>query len=527
MTHKLSKRVASLLILIAFCCYCCATASIALAQDPKLTVLGTYRTGKYNAGAAEIVAHDPATQRLFVVNGADRTIDILNIRDPHNPALVRQVAVPAEHGRSANSVAVKNGVVAVAVEAAVKTDPGSALFYDADGNLLCAVRVGALPDMLTFTPDGTKVLVANEAEPSDDYTVDPEGSVSIIDLSRGAANLNQSDVRTAGFTAFTTATLERGVRIFGRNATIAQDLEPEYITVSPDSKTAYITLQENNAIAILDIDAARVTRVIGLGLKEHWRRGNELDPSDRDGGPAINVWPVWGMYQPDAIVSFTGADNQLYLITANEGDAREWGTFVEPARVATLRLDPTVYPNAAELQLPEYLGRLNVSSMAGDTDGDGDIDMLSVFGARSITVWSPEIDPIWDSHNQLEVSVMLERPEAFNVSNTDNIVDSRSDDKGPEPEALTLGEVRGVRYAFIGNERTSNIAVYDLSNPNAPRYTGHYWNRRVNAATNTPEAGDLGPEGLAFIAPADSPDSRPLLVAANEISGTVTIWQID
>ena len=275
-----------------------ATALLALplaAQDPSLTVLGTFRTGKFDVGAAEISAHDPRTQRLFVVNGADKTIDILDIRNPAAPTRLSQVKMPVDVGDSANSVAVKNGIVAVAVQAADKTQPGAVLFLDANGTPLNSVKVGALPDLVTFTPDGRKILVANEGEPSEDYKVDPEGSISIIDISGGVGSLTQNQVRTAGFGAFTPQNLPAGVRIYGPGASIAQDIEPEYIAVSPDSKQAYVTLQENNALAIVDIQTARVTSIAPLGLKEHWREENSIDASDRDGGISMRTWTVWGM----------------------------------------------------------------------------------------------------------------------------------------------------------------------------------------------------------------------------------------
>jgi hypothetical protein len=354
------------------------------------------------------------------------------------------------------------------------------------------------------------------------YSVDPEGSVSIIDLSKGVKDLTDADVRTAGFGSFAKESLEPGVRIFGPRASVAQDLEPEYIAVSPDSKTAYVTLQENNAVGILDIEAGKFTRIAALGVKEHWRAGNELEVSDRDGGPAIYTWPIYGMYQPDAIAPFVGPDNKLYLITANEGDAREWGPYVEAARVSTLKLDPSI-PGGAALQAADGLGRLNVSTASGDLDGDGDFDVLYSFGGRSITVWSPNLEALWDSHNQFEVFLLQERPAAFNVSH----MDSRSDDKGPEPEGVVVGNVRGCNYAFVGNERTSNIMIYDLTIPDAPQYVGMVWNRNLSAANNTPEAGDLGPEGLAFVREQDSPTGKPLLIVANEVSGTVTVWQVD
>jgi 2',3'-cyclic-nucleotide 2'-phosphodiesterase/3'-nucleotidase/5'-nucleotidase len=180
----------------------------------------------------------------------------------------------------------------------------------------------------------------NEGEPSDDYTTDPEGSVSIIDVSAGAANITQDSVCTADFRGFNDAELDPGIRIFGPNASVAQDLEPEYVTASDDSTRAWVTLQENNALAILDLEDCQVMDLVALGFKDHNLPGNGLDASDVDG---INItsWPVQGMYQPDGIASyrFQGA---TYRITANEGDSRDYPGFSEEAQVADLPLDPTV-----------------------------------------------------------------------------------------------------------------------------------------------------------------------------------------
>ncbi|MEW5980384.1 MAG: hypothetical protein AB1898_31740 [Acidobacteriota bacterium] len=221
-------------------------------KDIELRVLGTYSSGFFDEGAAEISAYDPGTQRLFVVNAATSTIDVLDISNPTQPSLRFAIDVNP-YGRQANSVAVYQGVLAAAVEAHTRTDPGQVVFFDADGNFLSSVFVGSLPDMLTFTPDGTKVLVANEGEPSDDYLIDPEGSVSIINLSGHSSprTLQQSDVTHAGFQGFALGQLDPSIRIYGPGATPAQDLEPEYIAVSPDSRAAWVSLQENNALGIL------------------------------------------------------------------------------------------------------------------------------------------------------------------------------------------------------------------------------------------------------------------------------------
>ncbi|GAB4404472.1 MAG: choice-of-anchor I family protein [Bryobacter sp.] len=501
------------------------------AQSISLSPLGSYRDGAFDAGAAEIVAHDPATHRLFVVNGGKKSIDILDARDPMRLTRIGTLEIPAAAGDAPNSVAINNGIVAVAMQAAPATNPGFVAFFRAaDGVFLKALQVGALPDMVTFTPDGTKVLTANEGEPADDYSVDPEGSISIIDVSKGIPDTTQADVRTADFRAFTLANLPTGVRVFGptsRPLVVAENLEPEYIAVTPDSRTAYVTLQENNAVAVVNLETATVTGIRPLGTKAHWLEGNAFDASDRDGGIQIRQWTVWGMYQPDTIAGYTAADGNFYLVTANEGDSRDYSGYSEVARASTLRLDPRFYPDAAGVLQAAELGRLNVTRATGDDDGDGDIDRLHVFGARSFSIWDSSARLVYDSGNALEQAHEADFPAFFNVSNSNNDRDNRSDDKGPEPEAVAIGQVNGRTYAFIGNERQSNIVVYDITDPANSRYVGQWWNRDFRANVQTAAAGDLGPEGIIFISAENSPNGRPLLVVANEISGTTTVWQIN
>lgn len=501
-----------------------------------LNLVGRYASGRYNVGAAEIISYDPASKRLFVVNAAAVTVDVLNLSDPANPVLLGTINAQAEGG-SANSVAVKRGVVAVAIEAAAKTDPGKVVFYDAlTLAKLSAVTVGALPDMLTFTPDGRHVLVANEGEPNAGYTVDPEGSISVIDVSGG---FTAPTVATAGFSAFngSAATLRAaGVRLYGPNATVAQDLEPEFIAVAPDGLSARVTLQEANALAVLDLTnkaAPVITAVQPLRLKDHMALGNELDPSDRDpqGAPSqrIRNWPVHGMYQPDGIAAYT-FNGKTYYVTANEGDDRD--DFIpggETARVSTLTLDAVKFPNAIDLKLDAAIGRLTVSKLTGDTDGDGDFDQLHVLGARSFSIWAADGTQMFDSGSQFEQVTARRYPNNFNAGHTTNALEDRSDNKGPEPEGVVLGQIAGRTFAFIGLERIGGIMVYDVTNPQNARYI-QYINARdfsKNPATEFTVLGDLGPEGLAFIPAAESPNGKPLLVVGNEVSGTTAIFGID
>jgi hypothetical protein len=907
----------------------------------SLTPLGTYDSGVVDESAAEIVTHDPATQRLFVVNAHAPGIDVLDITEPTAPTLLFTIDVSA-YGAGVNSVDFHEGVLAAAVQADPAQLPGAAVFFDADGNYLNHVPVGALPDMLTFTPDGRKVLVANEGEPDADYLVDPDGSVSVIDLSQGVAN---ASVSTATFTAFNGREAElraRGIRIFGPGASASQDLEPEYIAVSADSSTAFVALQENNAFAVIDVANATVRDILPLGVKNHrfgmpelttytfshlpvlgitatrnpanpsqrtpgqkihlggfsglwfegedadgnyhfatvpdrgpngeptdvngdgvaerpfalpnyqarvirfmlnphngrlqitqtilltrpdgspitgrpnipgtdetpvdlwgnllpydalgadlegiivnpadghfWavdeyrpaiyhfdangvlvaryvpegtaalagepvgtfgeetlpaeystRRpnrgfeamawdtdtgilyafiqtplanpntaasnnssvirmlgidpatgesvaeyvyllekvayrdqvvdkmgdavyagngtfytlerdsstnafakkyifqidlkgatnllapgapallpgltleqhtpdqlaalgivpvyktkvtnlpsigyvagdkaeglallpdgrlavlndndfgvlaqpipvdgtvplspdpvpvvlgivsfpaGNTLDPSDRDGGIHLANWPVYGMFQPDGLTAFAIGEQTFYL-TANEGDVREYDGFNEAERVRDLPLDEDVllgtgFPDLAALQADANLGRLTVTAVDGDLDGDGLYDKLYVYGARSFTIWDQYGNLVFDSGDDFETITAALVPTIFNSNGTPATFDTRSDNKGPEPEGVDVGVIDGRTYAFIGLERTGGVMVYDVTDPYQPRYMAY----------QREPSGDIAPEGVTFIAAADSPTGTPLLAVANEVSGTTTLYAV-
>ena len=911
----------------------------------KLTPIGLFDTGIFDDGAAEIPAFDPAAQRLFVTNGANDTIDALDLSDPSNPTLAFEIDITT-FGDGVNSVAVSNGILAAAIESDPATDPGSVVFFDSDGNVLNQVTVGALPDQLIFTPDGTKVLVANEGEADeDDPDINPPGSVSIVDIADGVAN---ASVTTADFTSFDGQEEElrsRGIRIFP-DVSVSEDVEPEFIAVSGDSTKAFVALQENNAIAVVDLEASEITELQPLGVTDFSRglprvtnyawdlsgevlgttpagqeillgglsglfyegttddgklkfiatpdrgpngeptdvdddgvkerpfplpdyqaklvrftldeesgefeiteeisltredghtpitglpnlqagesgaaytdespvdllgnplendpfgadmesvlvapdgsfwlsdeyrpaiyhfgadgvlidrfipqgtaasvgqpegtfgtetlpevyaqrranRGfegmalntdngnlyafiqspidnpdvtnseakaadessdfnsrnsqvlrilevdpatgsavgeyvyflegspgvdkigdavyvgdgkfnvierdsgtdadsekfifevdltgatniigtdlstatgsdtalegmtpddlaamgiqsvnktqilnlpsigyiagdkpeglalldngslavindndfglldeeipvdgsvpfnpdptqttlgiidfdldNGLDPSDEDGGINIDNQPVFGLFQPDTIVSYE-VDGETFIVTANEGDSRD-----EVADVIDLELDPTAFPNAAELQLPEELGNLEVSTIDGDLDGDGDFDQLFAYGSRSFSIRDSNGNIVFDSGDDFEQITAELVPELFNSNGTVDSFDVRSNDSGPEPEGLAIGEIAGKTFAFIGLERTSGIMVYDITVPAESEFVQYI--NPLDAETG--DAANIAPEGLVFIDPEDSPNGEPLLAVANEISGTTSIFQID
>lgn len=318
---------------------------------------------------------------------------------------------------------------------------------------------------------------------------------------------NNYSVTTLNFASFASqlATLKtKGFRVFGPGNDIAKDVEPEYISVSSDSKTAWVTLQENNAIAVVDIASKTITKILPLGFKDYNTAANAIDPSDKEGGINFNPWKVFGTYMPDAISSLT-YNGIPYLFTANEGDAREYSGFSEIKRVKDITLDATAFPNAATLKQDIQLGRLNITTTLGDTDADGDFDALYSFGARSFSVWNGITgDLVYDSKNELDIK-------AKDLGVYD---DTRSDDKSVEPEAITIGKVGNKTVAFVGMERVDAVAVYDVTNPTAPVFIKMF------------ATGDA-PEGVLFIPASKSPVQQSLLVVSSENDGVIKIYKAD
>lgn len=468
-------------------------------EDPAtFAEIGSIDVGEQ--GAAEITAYDPATKQLFVVNnGGKNQITIVDFTDPANMK-IRATAIDVSAYGAVNSLAVHDGKLAAAIEAINKTQPGKVVVYKtSDLKEIKVVPVGALPDMVTFSPDGNYILSANEGEPSADYLTDPVGSVSIIAVKD---NYSVTNIDFSSFAPQQAALLQKGLRIFGPNASLAQDIEPEYIAVAADSKTAWVTLQENNAIAKINITSKVVTDIFPLGMKDYNTDANAIDVSDKDNAIVLKKWKVKGMYMPDAI-AVLGNGATPYLFTANEGDVREYTAFEEAKRVAKLKLDAAAFPDATALLAEAMLGRLNVTTKSGDTDGDGDFEELHSFGARSFSVWNGNTGAlVFDSKNELESKCV-----AAGIYQ-----DGRSDDKGVEPEGITLGEVGRRQLAFVGMERSNALAVYDVTNPSTPVFL------------QLLKSGEE-PEGVLFISAKSSPIGRSLLVVSSEKDGVIKVYK--
>ncbi len=493
-------------------------------QQIQLNYIGSYDPSGNSTSSTEIVVHDPFTQRLFTISSITDVFDIIDFSNPTALNVINTVNMAPYGGIT--SIAVKNGIIAAASPNANPQLNSSVVFFDINGNFLKQVTVGALPDMVTFTPDGTKVITANEGEPNDAYTVDPEGTISIIDISGGIPSLTQSNVTTLNFNAFDSqvgALTATGLRKVRTNNTLSQDLEPEYITVSTDSQKAWVTLQENNAIAEVNLATKSINSIWGLGKKDMSVPGNGFDASDNNNEILIANWPVKTYFTPDAVQNFK-VNGTNYIITANEGDEKDLSGFSERTTVGAnnYTLDPAIFPQASILKASYNLGRFRVSNATGNTDADADFEEIAALGARSFSIFNADSKQmVYDSGDQFERYIAANYPLIFNADNESNAVKNRSRAKGPEPEGVTLGTIQGQTYAFITLERTGGVMVYNVTDPQNPTFT-EYKNSRSTSAY----AGDNGPEGIIYIAPENTTTNKGYVIIANEISGTLALYEV-
>ena len=536
-------------------------------------------------GAAEIVQFHSASSTIYAINSAadEPTIEIIDASTLTSDVLANPLSsenltsitlvLPTEQNSvqlaGPTSLAVSGNWMAVAMPAADKATNGMVLFYNgldtSSPTFVKAVEVGNLPDMVTFTPDASKVLTANEGEPSGDYTIDPEGSISIISIVDGTPSDTSINISFSGYNGKQADLEKQGMhfpnpsgRTINRSlisTTVAQDLEPEYITTT--NEVAYITLQENNGLAVVDLSDNSV-KVIGLGFKD-WSEF-QIDGME-DGTVSFGQYDnLYGMYMPDTIATFQWKDAN-FLVTANEGDAREYffdtlntdgvqdedlcnsaggqdfdeddGCLSYTEETQGRRLDYSPGSNLETIAGDDPrdfdftafpLGRLTVTNVLGDSDNNGEYEALYAYGARSFTIWDTNGLVVFDSGDDFERITASIHGNAFNNNNDENAGDSRSANKGPEPEALTVGQVGDKTYAFIGMERLGGIFVYDVTNPYDAMFVDYVINRDLTEGGDL--IGDSVPEGMVFVDATNSPTGNTLIIIGNEVSGTVSVWQI-
>ncbi|WP_414052560.1 choice-of-anchor I family protein [Macrococcus animalis] len=482
---------------------------------------------EFGESGTEIVSVDTKYKQAYSINGALNAVDILDMSrltkgkfSLKKRILLKDLGV---EGSDITSVAVnkKYHYIAVSIPAKEKTDNGLVAFLDKDGKLISKVTVGALPDMVTFTNDSKKLVVANEGEPNDEYTINPEGSVSSIKVNR-LGNVKQSAVKTIKFSK---KMIPSNLRHLGRNAEESfLNLEPEYVTVDDNNKYAYITIQERNAIAKFDLKKEKFVKVRGLGYKSYLK--HTIDVSDKDKKINMKHYPLLGMYQPDAIAQMT-VKGKTYLLTANEGDSQDYDGYSEETRLADItdQFDMTSkYLKGTDIEVlkgEKELGRLKTTTSQSFINKDGKYTVPMTFGGRSFSIRSASsLGLVYDSGSDFEKITAKANKDIFN-SHQEELgkieFDSRSDDKGPEPESVITGVVNGKTYAFIGLERVGGIMVYNVSNPKKPVFETYF---KAN------DNGDISPEGLTFIDAKHSPTKKPLLLASHEMSGTIAAYEL-
>ncbi|MFA0235446.1 choice-of-anchor I family protein [Vibrio sp. 10N.222.55.C7] len=557
----------------------CQSSQQPIASDAEVTVLtlvgSSIADAPFDTSAAEIVSYDSCTDKLYVVNAQAKKVDVLSMNTDSSPSSEGSIDLQSAAAASgidigaANSVSTHQGLVAVAIENADKQQNGIIALYLSDTlELITTYTAGALPDMVSFSKDGRYIASANEGEPNADYSIDPEGSVTLVDLTNGPL---QATVTQIDFKAFNQgqprhAELTDKVRISAPNATVAQDLEPEYLTFADNGKL-YVALQENNALAAIDVASAHVDAILGLGGKP-WDNA-KLDASNKDKniGNLQSYAMLEGLYMPDSITSYS-VDGNTYIVTANEGDGREYGikttqemcdekgfewdgddyqgtenytiekdfciAYVDEVRGKKLDIDAN-HPLASALKDNKQLARLKVIKPQETLVAD---QKVQAFGSRSFSIWDESGELVFDSGDDFARIVLEQDPANFNSTNDNNQSgDDRSDDKGVEPEAIEVAEINGKHYAFIGLERQGGIMVYDVTQPENASFISYLNNRDFTQPvctkvdedgdcdndTYNSKAGDLGPESIKYF----TRSGNHFIAVGNEVSGSTSVYRVE
>lgn len=521
----------------------------------QMTMMGSYRGGFFADKSPSEPVYDPYSQRLLVPTQIRESLEVLDISDPCDPTKVASIDL-ALYGGEVENAAIHEGVVAVVVQDGTgESTLSNVLLMNVEGTLLTEPIRLETASGIAFTPSGRQLVVTQSGKPLDDYSEDPEGKVAIIFL--GFPKWKQCRkghvarcgihpyVRVANFEAYNGHEQEledMGIRLLmvEEGATVAQDLRPSALAVADDNRYAYVTLQLNNAIAVVDLWFARVVDLLPLGMRNNSLPGNGFDASDKDNAINIRSWPVFGMYMPDGVAT-SGRGWKTLLYTSNEGDLIDEDYLAEEVEIADAQLDPETFPDSAMLQQEKNLGRLRVSSISSDPDDDGVLDKLVMGGTRSFSIWTRHGRQLFDSGDEFEQVLAKAVPECFNSPEDECKFDDRSPRKGPEPEYVTVGDIEGRKYMFIGFERMGGAIAYDVTNPHHAKFQQYFNNRNfavdprdvcgeekgLPADEGCEIAGDLEVEGLMFIPAKDSPIGIPLLVLAHELSDSTSILRID
>lgn len=516
----------------------------------SVDLIARHTTKVFDESAAEIVDYHKNSKRAYVINAEAKKINVLNLSNLSTQAITGNAAftlsnltaetsidvgakIKPENASefevgAINSLSIEGELMAVAVENKDPQANGAILFYRLDNqghaSKLHAVKAGAMPDMVKLTPDGKFALSADEGEPDKKYTKDPEGTVTLVRIQNGVPSKDSRQLDFNSVTIPNEVIIKQGV------TQKSKDLEPEYISVADNSSTAWVSLQENNALAIIDLTQStpQIDKVVSLGFKDHGQEVNRPDAINNKKAELKAHAGLYGMYMPDTLASYS-LNSKHYVLSANEGDGRDYKKYTNESKVKKLKK-----PLAGHLaSLKTELAELKVHTEMG-LNAQGEYTKLYAFGARSFSIWDAQGKQVYDSGSLLESEVLKANATFFNTTSKKLKLDDRSDNKGPEPEAIAVGQIGGSHFAFVGLERQGGFMLFDISNPQDVKFVRYVNNR--NFATdnidkkgkykNKDKAGDLAPESIKFVAAKDSAIGLPLLIVANEVSGSTSVYKI-
>jgi hypothetical protein len=559
-----------------------------LTQNPpsavSLTLLGRYSSGQFGVNAAASVAYYGGNKTALIANRHTNRVEVVSLTNPATPQATAQIDASAAAATALNramgkvtavatfdepDAALDRDRIAITVNGAGVSDNGAVVIYKAaDRSLVTVLQTGVGPKALAFSQDGRFIVTANEGAPAPDYSVDPEGSIGVVDLTPtpvAPATTAPPAITVLDFRAFNVSgvtpipstsretEVPSDVRFSNRpgvttQSTRAQDLEPE--TVSTLLNRAYVSLQENNAMATVEFSPPRIEFILGLGTKDFNTDTSKLDASDQDMDDVLVKRPVKGFRQPGGLLAYRSA-NEILLLSANTGAPRMLPGFNETTRAASLTLDTTVFPPADMLQDNAKLGRLLVSASEGNAPAtttpapgvpqDPDFESILTYGGRSFSIHVSSGFPVFDSGDDFERITLQQLTTNFNsAADANGSGDTRSDDQGPAPKALALGQIEGATFAFIGLSEVGGVMVYALDiTLRSGRFLEYKKDRDFNvvavsnpdgngdgAPDTNPAVGDLGPTQMVFVPVSAAPTADSLLLVANAVSGTTTIYAV-
>ncbi|MDO5649148.1 MAG: choice-of-anchor I family protein [Gallicola sp.] len=526
------KKIFTFLLLLSMSLTLLAPVSeaVTVSDPPILSKIGGYTVGDADGdgAVAEIVSYNPRNNSIYVTSGTQQQIHIIQLdqltsgknTDLTNAKAIDMQKIAREYLNveeiDITSVAVGgDNTIGISAQSMEYDKPGYLILLNDQGEYQSHVLVGVQPDAVVFSSDGKIAITSNEGEPRKGYgenITDPKGSISVY-------NTETKKVDTYDFTSFDEDrdALAAKKIIIKKGSLPSEDFEPEYSAIRSDNKTVYVALQENNAIAEFDLVNRTWKAVNSLGFKDHSKIGNELDLNRNE---KIEILPenVMGIPMPDGITTLT-ANGEVYILTANEGDARDYSDDIPEEHQFVNEEDRDL-----TLKNGELAKEVTVHLTEGYDDTTFEKDATYVFGGRSFSIYkASDLSLVFDSGSAFEKITGQAIPDFFNVTNSNIKMDARSQAKGPEPENIVVGQIKGRQYAFIGLERIGGVMMYDVTDPAKATFVDYINTRDFSKKI----AGDSSPEGLTFVSADNSTTKKPLIIAANEVSGTISVYEIN